>query len=539
MFGCTRSPIDMGLGGSTPWTPLALSNLRQYLSDSYASSPMSSLQVIDSLEEHGDVRPPEPGCCLNYDGINDYSTTGARITSGAVTQLTVGVWLRPTANAIVIFAQEWNPTGNNRGWALMNPGANNVQFIVSGNGSSSITVATASSTLPLNQWTHVCVTFNAGVVKIYLNGVEVSTTASGAVPSSIFNSDAHFRVGASGSNDTPSNFFQGKLRDPRLYSVAVTAERIASLAACDGTNIDKTDALGIWPCVERAGTKSYDISGNGNDLTHVNTAELTFRATDSGITSNVNNVLGYRLSGSVKIPAINDTTAADGNPLTKVGKCPYPATISHPCLTGDGSLYISAPHLSGNETVVSKLGTATPSISAGRIDIASGATLANLLLSDGTYYTFQEGTGSSNTNRTIYDCSSGANHAAIANGTVATFAGSRIQGRDHCFEFGGRIGANGCFIPKRLSGSLCADGNVATFNGGSIKNPFSRVNFNPFSAAEANGKNWETAYAPGDTRQDVTPNNTKFINVSTGKNAFTVDAELTGDDLANAEAFTS
>lgn len=58
--------------------------------------------------------------------------------------------------------------------------------------------------------------------------------------------------------------------------------------------------------------------------------------------------------------------------------------------------YIDAPHLVGTETVISVQGTvniANITISAKRIDIADAGTIWNLILSDGTHYSFDEGSG--------------------------------------------------------------------------------------------------------------------------------------------------
>lgn len=54
-----------------------------------------------------------------------------------------------------------------------------------------------------------------------------------------------------------------------------------------------------------------------------------------------------------------------------------------------GAEHIDAPHLIGSETVVSSLGTSTPSISAGRIDFTAG-TCGNLELSDGSFYSLDD-----------------------------------------------------------------------------------------------------------------------------------------------------
>jgi hypothetical protein len=91
--------------------------------------------------------------------------------------------------------------------------------------------------------------------------------------------------------------------------------------------------------------------------------------------------------------------------------------------------YLSAAHLAGSETVVSSVGTSTPSISAGRIDFTAG-TCSALVLSDGTIYNFTEGVGA-----TIHDTSGNNNNGIIVNASTATegagFWAGRIDGEDN------------------------------------------------------------------------------------------------------------
>jgi hypothetical protein len=153
------------------------------------------------------------------------------------------------------------------------------------------------------------------------------------------------------------------------------------------------------------------------------------------------------------IPARNATLDAYGNALQFTGKVPYNALlVQSNCLQFDGvSQYISAPHLIGTETVVLKGGTATPSISAGRIDFTAG-TCWDLQLSDGTRYTLSEGSGS-----TVYNVTNNSNHATLVNAPVWTTQGSFHWNLTKGFRQSGAVK-----IPALLSGVSAADGNPLT-----------------------------------------------------------------------------
>lgn len=156
-----------------------------------------------------------------------------------------------------------------------------------------------------------------------------------------------------------------------------------------------------------------------------------------------------------------------------------------------------------------------------------------------TYFPLQEGAG-----RDVHwyksDGTYGVIPNAIVNGTLANIWANRVpsQVQDHCVNHGGRIGAGGEFILGVPGTNLCADGNTKSISAGNLGNPFSRANFNPFTAAELNGLGLETAYAPGTARQSVAPVDTKFRRL--GDDRFiALSAPATGTDKTKLEEYCS
>jgi hypothetical protein len=179
----------------------------------------------------------------------------------------------------------------------------------------------------------------------------------------------------------------------------------------------------------------------------------------------------------------------------------------------------------------------------------SSGRIADLRITTGgvtTYFPLQDGPGSSNTNRDLSyiksDGTYGVVSNAIVNGTVSTIWGNRCpNARDWCTEYGGDIAANGAFLPGQISGSLASDGTAKTLAAGKFGNPYSRINFNPFTAAELNALGLETAYAVTTARQSVSPTDTKFRRTAADGDDrfFTTAAALTGTDKTNAEAYVT
>ena len=81
---------------------------------------------------------------------------------------------------------------------------------------------------PLNQWTHIAVTYDNGTIKTYANGSLVQTyNGSGAI------GDANpgendFRIGGR-QMQLITHYFQGRIDEVRVYNRAVTTSEINEL----------------------------------------------------------------------------------------------------------------------------------------------------------------------------------------------------------------------------------------------------------------------------------------------------------------------
>lgn len=130
------------------------------------------------------------------------------------------------------------------------------------------------------------------------------------------------------------------------------------------------------------------------------------------------------------------------------------------CYTFDGvNDYIEIASLAGSETVVSKNGTASLTISAGRIDATAG-TLWDLVLSNGSRYYCNEESGT-----TAYDATANAAHGTLTNITQATFHTASTSVTSNPNNAGGYRLSGSVYISKRIGSTLAADGNALTVTG--------------------------------------------------------------------------
>ena len=137
-----------------------------------------------------------------YADSNDWNLGGG--------QFTVEFWanfLNPISTTEFLIGQ-WQSAGN-LGWEIW---ANNSQLAwsTSTTGSDNNADITASTTLSINTWYHVCVDFDGSKYRLYQNGVMVGSFAT---PRTIFNSSLHLTIG---SNDVGGFFFSGFMDELRI-----------------------------------------------------------------------------------------------------------------------------------------------------------------------------------------------------------------------------------------------------------------------------------------------------------------------------------
>ena len=179
------------------------------------------------------------------------------------TAMTVSGWIYKSSqlsqNAIV---SKWNFSGSNGSWALqLTPSGSNLRaFIRSGAGDSGDNyVDSTSGTMAASTWYHVAMVYDgaqsaADRVKLYINGVEQSTTVGGTIPTSMYASTTPVVIG-----DFPglSRYWSGALDEIKQYSRALTANEIKAEYDAGNYGLPAGLALGaITPGVSQ--TSAFD-----------------------------------------------------------------------------------------------------------------------------------------------------------------------------------------------------------------------------------------------------------------------------------------
>ncbi|MFH0772682.1 MAG: LamG domain-containing protein [Candidatus Omnitrophota bacterium] len=196
---------------------------------------------------------------FKFDGIDDYIDLPdgfANFTGG----LTFGVWAYPTDSNKnwARFIELANGSNNNNILFARNGTSNDLTFEVY-NGTETGGRVTAAGAIELNKWQYFAATMdNAGNVKIYKNGVLLTTTETKtAVPQNVTRVNNY--IGK--SNWIQDGYYQGNIAEVQIYNRELCAAEI---------NSNKTGNISINCLVLEHNYRSNtaeDISLNGNNGT--------------------------------------------------------------------------------------------------------------------------------------------------------------------------------------------------------------------------------------------------------------------------------
>ena len=168
------------------------------------------------------------GKALEFDKTyNQEVQVNASSTLNFVNPLTIAMWVKP------IYTGDSTPGTHRRIIAKYTNSSNHYQIGIDGNTRQILTRidyignayrTMSNSVIPLDIYSHLAVTFDTGITKIYINGSLTTTTAVGITNTKSGDTNLHI----SGLPDV-SNFFNGQLDEVRIYNRTLTATDVMGL----------------------------------------------------------------------------------------------------------------------------------------------------------------------------------------------------------------------------------------------------------------------------------------------------------------------
>ena len=195
-----------------------------------------------------------PGRKLEFDGVDDHVNLGTSSDFDFTTALTLEAWIRPDAYSGSII-HRWQS------------GTEEIFFVINASGNLECQlfgvspVLTGSTSIPLDEWSHVALVFNGSNITLYLNGgIEASTGTSGSIAvgaATLYIGSNPDRTG----NELP---FGGDIDEVRIWNTARLQSEIQNNLYTRFQG-NETGLVAYYPFDENSGGTTVDRSTNNND----------------------------------------------------------------------------------------------------------------------------------------------------------------------------------------------------------------------------------------------------------------------------------
>lgn len=184
------------------------------------------------------------GQCYQFDGSDDYISLNGQdlnnIFKGGNYKFSIAFWVLHADSTRAVIFGDYDLSGS-IDFNIELSTSHLIRFYWENNPSKTF----SDSSVELNTWTHVCVTYNGSKVCLYKNGIKQSDEYSGTLPSKNKTSGSFYLGRDSRTGNTTLN---GKLNDFRIYDHCLSEDEIHEISL---------GKVGHW-CLD-----DYEISRSG------------------------------------------------------------------------------------------------------------------------------------------------------------------------------------------------------------------------------------------------------------------------------------
>ncbi|HMQ77766.1 MAG TPA: hypothetical protein PKE21_16900, partial [Flavobacteriales bacterium] len=223
--------------------------------------------------------PPGSGIALDFDGVNDKVVVPDAPTLDGATAFSLETWVLFHALSPSGTAQDQQPIISK--WFSSGVPAENSYLLTETNGNLNFSVSSGTAGSGISYtghgfstgtWYHVAGTFDAGTMKLYVNGIEV---ASGTLPvTSLGNGTQDLKLGDwYHDNNTSYSTLHGRLDETRIWIGAALTEAEIRDHLCKkdlSAHPQLASLAAYFRYDDGTGTQLLDISGQGNHGTLTN-----------------------------------------------------------------------------------------------------------------------------------------------------------------------------------------------------------------------------------------------------------------------------
>ena len=166
------------------------------------------------------------GPCLYFNGDDAYIQSSISPQYGPTTAFTVSMWIMPTADNYAETLIGWNEHGGSYGIRIWLDPVNGSDSAI---GVYLRTVGTNTGTtsqFALNQWHHLCVTYDGAVIKYYRNAHEDDSDVDSGVLDYAYTDPITL-----GADYDGTGLYEGYMDDVLVYNRALSASEVTDLCS--------------------------------------------------------------------------------------------------------------------------------------------------------------------------------------------------------------------------------------------------------------------------------------------------------------------
>jgi PKD repeat protein len=184
----------------------------------FSAADRSGLGNVGTLSGASWVPAGRFGGAVSFDGVNDWVSVADAASLDLSGGMTLEGWVRPSAAGSSWRTVLLKETSGNLAYALYsNEGSDRPSGHVNVAGDRE---TRGTGAVALNAWTHLATTYDGATLRLFVNGVQVSTRA---LPGQILQTTGAMRIGGNG---VWPEWFQGLIDELRVYNRALTPQEL-------------------------------------------------------------------------------------------------------------------------------------------------------------------------------------------------------------------------------------------------------------------------------------------------------------------------
>ena len=173
---------------------------------------------------------------MSFDGSDDYIDVGDNNSLNPTSQLTLSVWVKKigsgTGSTPAVYSSSKSSSNNGGFLITLHPTSSRFQFYVDTTGSGGWVFIQNNINIVANQWYHIVSTWDGSNIKMYVDGVLQTNTAS--VSQIVYSIDISATIGK-----YATSYFNGSIDEVAVWNTALTSTQVSEIYNATGTNLTK------------------------------------------------------------------------------------------------------------------------------------------------------------------------------------------------------------------------------------------------------------------------------------------------------------